>query len=195
MSSRSSVKAASEYRAGWFSAISPADYKIQQGKRDKAEKFKRERPEQFGFQLRRDYSEPLSDDDLGDLKEVAASYQSRFAKMSKGEQFEAAEVTGRVEEHFPSITGEMMAYGAGAQSDETSKAFLDYHYLLGHYQAEVNEEKYYECEKDRYARDCAKRGGPGTFEQRYGQYRAHFDRGMAMYPGGDYEWYNQSEDE
>jgi hypothetical protein len=195
MSSRSSVKAAPEYREGWFSAISPADYKIQQRKIDKARKFERERPRQAGFLLRRDYSEPLPDEELGDLSEVGASYQSGFKKMAKKEQGEAADVTGRVEEHFPSITGEMMAYGDGVNSDETSKAFLDYHYLLGHYQTEVNEEKYYANQREEWAWKNANRGGPGSVQARFAQYLPQFDRRMELYDGGDYEWMNESEDE
>ena len=115
--------------------------------------------------------------------------------MSKGEQFEAAEATGRVEENFPSITGEMMAYGAGAQSDETSKAFLDYHYLLRHYQTELNEENYYADQREKWAQKTANRPGPGFVQTRYANALRQFDQRMETYDGGDYEWMNESDDE
>lgn len=195
MSSRSSVKAAPEYRQGWFSAISPADYKIQQAKIDKARKFERERPRQAGFLLRRDYSEPLPDEELGNLSEISARYKRSFDEMSEKEQWEGEEVKSRINENFPSMTKEMQAYGNDAQSGETSKAFLDYHYLLSYYQTELNEEDYYADQREKWAQKTANRPGPGFVQTRYANAVRQFDQRMETYDGGDYEWMNESDDE
>jgi len=196
MSSRFTVKAAPEERAGWFSAISPADYKTKQDKVDRAERFKRERPVQQGFVLNRDYSEPLADDELGDLSMANEQYQNAFQQMSYSDKVKTGRATNKMERRFPSITQEMMSYtgGTGTNQEEGAKAFLDYHFLLNQYQQVVNAEDYHESERAKFARRAAAVGGPGTVEQRERAYRRQFDTIYRM-RGENYEYFNESDDE
>lgn len=196
MSSRSTTKAGPEYRAGWFSAISPAEYKANQAKSEKAERFKRERPPQQGFVLNRDYSEPLADDELGDLEPVNKQYREAFRGMTQAEADWTFRATDKMESRFPSITQEMMSYtgGTGTNQEEGAKAFLDYHYLLNHYQQVVNAEDYHVAERDKYARERAGQGGPGNFRQRYLNYSRQFDDIFTM-RGQNYEYWNESDED
>lgn len=196
MSSRFTVKAAPEERAGWFSSISPADYKVKQEKADKAERFKRERPPQQGFVLNRDYSEPLEDSELGDLSMANEQYQNAFQQMSYANKVTTGRATNKMERRFPSITQEMISYagGTGTNQEEGAKAFLDYHFLLNHYQQVVNAEDYHESERTKYARRRADQGGPGTHEARYRGYARQFDD-IFMMRGQNYEYWNESDED
>lgn len=196
MSSRSTTKAGPEYRAGWFSAISPAEYKANQAKSEKAERFKRERPAQQGFFLNRDYSEPLADDELGDLEPINRQYQEAFRGMSQIEAEKTWRATDKMERRFPSITQEMTSYAGdtGTNQEEGAKAFLDYHYLLNHYQQVVNAEDYHDAERTKYARRRTEQGGPGNYEERYRAYGRQFDD-IFMMRGQNYEYWNESDED
>ena len=184
-------------RPGW--AQTP-EQKEKARKTEKYEMFERYKPLQAGFELRRDYSEPLDDNELGDVQGVYTRWQEALAGVPEPEMRRNLRAVDRVEADFPNMTGEMMSYLTDANiknpeetNPESTKAFLDYHYLLGRYQQEINEEDYFESEKEKWARKKTSAGGPGTYASRLAQTRGRFAGVMAMF--GGYEGINVSSDD
>ena len=122
-----------------------------------------------------------------------------------------AGVANLIDMNFPSMAGEMLSYLNGSKNPEAEKAFLDYQYLLGHYQEllkkaraepgrRLAEQSFFDEQREKWADMTTSIAGPGNYENRKNQARQRFEGLMRANNTNadrspDYEWLNESDDE
>lgn len=193
-----SKRSASDNRKSWFQT---PEKREERRKAAKLEEFNRYRPLQAGYELRRDYTEPMTDAELGDVQAVQDRWRSQIVERHPGDyEMNIGLAVDKIEDDFPMMTGEMMSYltpknieNPEGTNPESTKAFLDYFYLLGKYKKELNENAYFETEKWKWAEKNTAQGGPGNREHRVRQNAARFAGVIAAW--GDYEAVNLSSDD